>query len=52
LLVFFPREDGAEPPVLDAFHEASEWKLLYRDFPSMLREYVEREGNIETIASG
>jgi hypothetical protein len=52
LLVFFPREDGSEPPVLDAFHEASEWKVLYRDFPSMLQDYVEREGNIETIASG
>jgi hypothetical protein len=49
-LVFVPRPDGSEPPVLDAFHEASEWAELYPDFPSMLLAYVEREGNIETIA--
>lgn len=52
LLVFIPRPDGSEPPVLDAFHEASEWAQLYPNFPSMLRAYVELEGDIETIASG
>jgi hypothetical protein len=51
-LVFVPRSDVAEPPVLDAFHETSEWAELYPDFPSMLKAYVDREGNIETIASG
>jgi hypothetical protein len=51
-LVFVPGFDGSEPPVLDAFHEASEWAELYPDFPSMLRAYVERDGDIETIASG
>jgi hypothetical protein len=51
-LVFFPRADASEPPILDAFHEGSEWSELYPNFTSMLRAYVEREGNLETIASG
>jgi hypothetical protein len=51
-LVFVPRPDGSEPPVLDAFHETDDWAALYPDFPSMLRAYVERQGDIEAIASG
>jgi hypothetical protein len=35
-LVFFPSSDGSEPPVLDAWHEASEWKPLYPDFLSLV----------------
>jgi len=50
LLIFVPQPDGSEPPVLDAFHEASEYGELYPDFASLLKAYVEREGDIETIA--
>jgi hypothetical protein len=49
-LVFFPKPNGKEPEVLDASHEASEWKVIYPSFQSMLLAYVKGGGHIETIA--
>ncbi|HEY1686890.1 MAG TPA: SMI1/KNR4 family protein [Tepidisphaeraceae bacterium] len=51
-LVFLPSPDGSEPAVFDASHETGNWLELYPNFPSLLQVYVERKGNIETIASG
>ncbi|AZA98279.1 SMI1/KNR4 family protein [Chryseobacterium joostei] len=38
--------------ILDAFHEfnADEWKVLYPSFEDLLETYLEKDGDIETIA--
>jgi hypothetical protein len=45
---------GDTRPVLDAFHEVglSEWDVLYPSFEAMLREFLDGEGRIRTIAGG
>ncbi len=41
-----------ETPILDAFHEynADEWDILFNSIEELLENYIENEGNIETIA--
>lgn len=38
--------------ILDAFHEnnADEWGILYKSFKDLLNDYIEKEGQIETVA--
>jgi len=51
-LVFLnPLNDG-ESPVFDAFHEYTphQWGMLYSNFEELLIDYIEKEGNIKTIA--
>lgn len=38
--------------IVDAFHEnnADEWTVLYSTFEALLEAYVDKEGDIETIA--
>ncbi len=46
-----PLKDG-ESPVYDAFHEypPHEWGVLYSNFEALLKDYIEKEGDIKTIA--
>ena len=51
-LVFInPLKDG-ESAVFDAFHEftSDQWGVLYGNFEELLIDYIEKEGNIKTIA--
>jgi hypothetical protein len=51
-LVFVnPLKDG-ESAVYDAFHECppDQWGVLYENFEELLMDYIEKEGNIRTIA--
>ena len=51
-LVFVnPLKEG-ESPVYDAFHEfpPHQWGALYGNFEELLVDYIEKEGNIKTIA--
>ena len=51
-LVFVnPLKDG-ESAVYDAFHEFTpdQWGALYDNFEELLMDYIEKEGNIKTIA--
>jgi len=51
-LVFVnPLKDG-ESAIYDAFHEwePDQWGALYSNFEELLLDYIEKEGNIKTIA--
>lgn len=43
---------GGESPIFDAFHEypPQEWGILYKNFKELLIDYIDKEGNINTIA--
>ncbi len=51
LAVVNPLANG-ESPVYDAFHEypPHEWGVLYSNFEELLNDYIDKEGNIKTIA--
>ena len=51
LAVVNPLKNG-ESPVYDAFHEypPNEWGVLYGNFEELLNDYIDKEGNIKTIA--
>lgn len=38
--------------ILDAFHEfgVDEWDVIYQSFEELLLEYIEKEGDIETVS--
>lgn len=48
-LIFIPTAGQPEPPVLDAYPEASESEEVYPNFGMMLRAYVRREGDIKIM---
>jgi len=50
LAVINPLKNG-ESPVYDAFHEfpPHEWGVLYGNFEELLNDYIDKEGNINTI---
>jgi len=52
LAIINPLKNG-ESPVYDAFHEYSphEWGVLYDSFEELLKDYIDKEGNIKTIAA-
>lgn len=43
---------NSESPVYDAFHEYPpyEWGVLYDNFEKLLNDYIDKEGDIKTIA--
>ena len=51
LAITNPLKDN-ESPVYDAFHEypPNDWGVLYNNFGELLNDYIEKEGNIKTIA--
>ena len=51
LVVVNPLKNG-ESPVYDAFHEfpPHEWGVLYNHFKELLKDYIDKEGNIKTMA--
>ena len=53
LSIINPLTNG-ESPVYDAFHECppQEWGILYNNFEELLNDYINKEGNIKTIAVG
>ena len=44
--------DCSKTPILNAFHEypADEWSPVYNSFEELMSDYVNKNGNIETIA--
>lgn len=44
--------DEVETPIFDAWHEAfsSEWGMLHESFKDFLKDYINKEGRIKTIA--
>ena len=51
LVIGNPLKNG-ESPVYDAFHEypPHDWGVLYDNFEELLRDYIDKDGNIKTIA--
>ena len=51
LAIVNPLKNG-ESPVYDAFHEypPNQWGVLYDNFGELLNDYINKEGNIKTIA--
>ena len=51
-LVFINPLKNGESAVYDAFHEwaPDQWGVLYSNFEELLMDYIEKEGNIKTIA--
>jgi hypothetical protein len=51
LAIVNPLKDG-ESPIYDAFHEypPSEWGVLYENFEDLLNDYINKEGEIKTMA--
>jgi hypothetical protein len=51
-LAFINPLNDNESPVYDAFHEypPQEWGVLYNNFEELLNDYIDKEGNIKTIA--
>ena len=51
-LAFINPLKDSESPVYDAFHEypPDKWGVLYNNFEELLNDYIQKEGNIKTIA--
>jgi hypothetical protein len=53
MLVLDATDPATSGPVLDAFHEEpyDEWGKVYETFEALVKDYIEKEGNIKTIGS-